>query len=109
LTVSPGRIGQLTGTVSRSCSPLTKRVTMTVWRKARGAKPPAIRHRGLDGHVRDIRILARLNDLAQDKERPIGLDFDGDVRLADVPLPAACRRFAAKVRWSSPRAPAPNR
>ena len=85
-TVSPGRTGQLTGTVMRSCSPLTKRVTMTVWRKARGAKPPAIATAVSTGHVRDIGVLARLGDLAEDEERAIGLDLDRDVRLADVTL-----------------------
>ena len=41
------------------------------------------RDRGLDRHVRHVGILARLRDLAEDEERPIGLDLDRDMRLAD--------------------------
>src|SRR5262245_10805312 len=39
---------------------------------------------GLRRHVGDVGILARCRDLADDEERPIGLDFDRHMRLADV-------------------------
>src|SRR4029077_10731042 len=64
------------------------------------------RHRGLDGHVRDIGVLARLGDLAEDEERAIGLDLDRDVRLADVTL-AQLVGYPARKAVGRPPAPPP--
>jgi hypothetical protein len=39
---------------------------------------------GLDGHGANIWVLARLLDLAEDEEGPIGRDLDGDLGVLDV-------------------------
>ena len=44
------------------------------------------RDRGLDRHVGDVGILAGQGDFAEDEERPVSLDLDGDMRLADIAL-----------------------
>ena len=42
------------------------------------------RDRGLDAHAGLIGILAGRIDLAQNVERPVGLDLDADMRLAEI-------------------------
>ena len=44
------------------------------------------RDRRLRRHVGDVRILPRRGDLAEDEERPVGLDLDRDMRLAHIAL-----------------------
>src|SRR5665213_102061 len=57
------------------------------------------RDRLLHRHVGDVRMLAGLGDLAQDEERPVGLDLDRHMRLAHEtllePLGDACLLYTS--------------
>src|SRR5262245_55723445 len=44
------------------------------------------RDRGLDGHISDVGVLARIGYLTKNEERPISLDFHCYMRLADIAL-----------------------
>ena len=86
LMVSPGRTGVPSGTVARTVCPPVARLISTFARARARREAARDRDRGLDRHVGDVRVLAGKRHLAEDEERPVGLDLDRDMRLADEAL-----------------------
>ena len=60
--------------------------------------------RRLHRHAADVGVLARVAHLAQDEERPVLRDIDGDLRVLDVLRAQACRDGTPRPRQVRPRA-----
>ena len=73
---------------------------------AAGARREAAgdRDRALDAHVRHIGVLSGRRDLAEDEERPIGVDLDRHRRFADEAIAQPCADRAARPAGVLPRA-----
>ena len=95
MMVSPGRTRVSGGTDLRATPAGDRPVDADV--PAIGARREAAgdRDRVLDRHVRHVGVLAGHRHLAQDEERPIDLDLDRDMRLADE---AAAQPFGDRAR-----------
>ncbi len=89
----------------RSVRPRARLISTSVERYARAAlKPPAIATAVSTVMLAHVGVLARERHLAEDEERPVGLDLDRDMRFADEALAQPRADRARQLGGVSPRA-----